>query len=261
MSELMSVDYFGGRLSAIVRHNMVLLSRDPGQIFGYTVMPLLLMIALRPIYVARSDPVSGTTQATIGPMVLFSLITLNVIGHNLLHERTWHTWDRLRASPATGAELLLGKSIPFYVMLLVQQSIVVLCGVLTFGLRVPGQAAIMATVLMMLVWSATILALGSLLATAVRSHGQLNTITDIGAFLVTVIGGGLTPPSAMPQWMHAIAPYSPGYWAISGYRAALTGQAGGALLRSIAVLLLIAVAAAALATWLTGRRTGARGQP
>lgn len=252
----MSTEGFGCRVWAIVRHNLILLSRDPGQIFGYTVVPLLLMIALRPIYLARGDTVNGTVQATIGPMVLFSLITLNVIGHSMLNERTWHTWNRLRATPASSQELLLGKSIPFYLMLLAQQTIILMCSMFAFGLDITGIGPITATLLMMLTWSGAVLALGALLSTLVRSHGQLNTIADVGAFLVTVVGGGLTSPAAMPSWMRLLAPYSPGYWAIAGYRTAITGQDLSSLVRPVGILLTItATAAAAAVVVTTGRLT------
>lgn len=254
----MSTDGFTCRVWSVARHNVVLLSRDPGQMFGYTVMPLLMMIALRPVYIARGDEASGTVQATIGPMVLFSLITLNVIGHSTLNERTWHTWDRLRASPASGAELLLGKSAPFYLMLLVQQTIILTCAVVVFDLRINGSSGILATIPVMLVWSATVLALGTLLATMARTHGQLNTITDIGAFAVTVIGGGITPLSTMPDWMRMLAPYTPGYWAMAGYRTAFSGDDLGAMVTPLAVLLSITVVAGVTATLWAARRSDAR---
>jgi ABC-2 type transport system permease protein len=240
----------------MARHNVVLLSRDPGQMFGYTVVPLLMMIALRPIYLSHGDATAGTLQATVGPMVLFSLITLNVIGHSMLNERTWHTWNRVRATPASSAELLLGKCVPFYLMLIVQQAIILMCSRFAFGLRIAGIGALTATLIMMLAWSGAVLALGALLSTVVRSHGQLNTITDVGAFLVTVVGGGLTPTAAMPSWMRLIAPYSPGYWAIDGYRGAITGQHLAALVHPVGILVVImAVAGAAAVIAATGRST------
>jgi ABC-2 type transport system permease protein len=222
-------------------------------------MPLLLMTALRPLYVAHEGVAAGTTHATAGAMVLFSLITLNVVGHNLLNERTWRTWDRLRATPATALELHLGKAIPFYGMLLAQQAVLLVYSAVFFGLRVHGPVPAMVGI--MLAWPAAVLGIALLLAGLVRSHGQLNTINDIGAFAVTVIGGGLTPLSALPAWIQSIAPFSPGYWAVLGYRNAFTGNDADTTLPPVAVVLLVAAATAIAAFSLAARRSGVSHQP
>lgn len=253
----MSADLLPSRFRAIARHNFVLLSRDPGQIVGYTITPMLMMIALRPIYAARGDEAAGTVQATIGPLVLFSLLTLNVIGHSVLNERTWRTWNRLRSTAATSVELLLGKCLPFFLMLLVQQTILVVFSAVVFDLRLRPYA-VLCTAFVILLWSATILGFGALLATAARTHGQLNTITDIGSFVVTVVGGGLTPLANMPDWMRVIAPFSPGYWALDAYRHALNGDSLHDLAGPVLVLMVLCALATAGAASLTARRAGAR---
>jgi ABC-2 type transport system permease protein len=80
----------------------------------------------------------------------------------------------------------------------------------------------------MLVWSTTLLAAGSLLATLVRSHSQLAVLTDIGAIAISTLGGALLPLSMMPAIAQHAAPASPGYWAISMLKAAVRGHPGQA---------------------------------
>ena len=119
----------GARVAALMRHEAVLLSRSPGPLIGYTVMPLLLMTVLRPMLegIAQVGPTSdlnGTAQAASGMAVMFSLFALKVVGAGILQERTWHTWDRLRASPARPGEVLLGKAVPTLGVLIVQQTVI-----------------------------------------------------------------------------------------------------------------------------------------
>jgi ABC-2 type transport system permease protein len=247
------------RLWTMVRHNVVLLARDPGPLLGYTVVPLLLITALRPLYATRGDGSMGTASITCGSLVLFSLISLNIVGHSLLNERSWFTWDRLRATPAATAELLLGKLIPFYLMLLLQQTVLLTYSSLVLGMRFEGSVA--ALVGIFLTWPTAVLAMGSLCAGLVRTHGQLNTINDIGAFVITIIGGGLTPLSELPRWMHQIAPLSPGYWGVAGYRAGLTSDSGTSSVPPLAVVLLIAAAAAMAAVVVSGRQARLTQQP
>src|SRR5262249_56885805 len=92
-----------------------------------------------PLYVAalaRYGAQAGTAQVVTGMLVLFSLLALSVVGGAIMAERTWRTWDRLRATPARAAELLLGKAGPPFVMLAVQQLVVISFGVVVFGLHV-----------------------------------------------------------------------------------------------------------------------------
>jgi ABC-type Na+ efflux pump permease subunit len=44
---------------------------------------------------------------------------------SLLSERTWRTWEMLRATPGTAAELLIGKAVPVLAVPLLQQAVVI----------------------------------------------------------------------------------------------------------------------------------------
>ena len=118
----------GVRLAAEVRHQSVLIARDPGPLIGYTVMGLLLIAATRPLYGALEQlgaglAESGIDRAAAGMAVMFSLFALKVGAAQMLNERTWRTWDRLRTSPAGFGEILVGKSLPVLVAIAAQQAI------------------------------------------------------------------------------------------------------------------------------------------
>ena len=101
-------DAFGDsvyRISALVRHNILIRLRDPGQMISYVVMPMVLMIVLKPLYVKAVA--SGTTQVVTGLLVMFSVFAIAIAGSTIMVERHWQTWDRLRATPVLRD--LLGK--------------------------------------------------------------------------------------------------------------------------------------------------------
>jgi ABC-2 type transport system permease protein len=126
------------------------------------------------------------------------------------------------------------------------------------GARVSGRPSLLAAVV--LTWPVAVLGLGLMLATLVRSHGQLGTASDLGALVISVLGGALTPVSALPDWMRAVSVVSPGYWAVTGYREALLGEPGGAALPPVLVIVLVGVGAggvAALAASANWRRQAA----
>jgi ABC-2 type transport system permease protein len=214
------------RVGALTRHNLLLRRRDPANLITYLIIPVILIALFKPV-LARLMPDGGTAQDVTGQLVLSSTLALQIAGMSLLSERTWRTWETLRATPATAAELLTGKAVPVLAVLLLQQAVVIGYGVGVAGLRVTGPPFLL--LLAMLVWSMTLLAAGSLLATLVRSHSQLAVLTDTGAIVISTLGGALLPLSMMPAIARHLAPASPGYWAIGMLKAAVHGDAAGTL--------------------------------
>lgn len=251
----------GVRLAAEVRHQSVLIARDPGPLIGYTVMGLLLITATRPLYAALShlgmgSGESGIDRAAAGMAVMFSLFALKVGAAQLLNERTWRTWDRLRTSPAGFGEILVGKSLPIFVAIGLQQAL--LFGfAAAFGLH--PRAGWWALAACGLAWSGCVLFLGVGASTLARSPAQLSAAGDVFALLTTVLGGALVPVALLPGWMRSVAPASPGYWALDAYRSALAGTPSQ-LGRPLAMLGVFALIGVAVAGGI-GARQNARSAP
>ncbi|MCI0549007.1 MAG: ABC transporter permease [Candidatus Rokubacteria bacterium] len=229
------------RIGALVRHEAILLARAPGPLVGYTVMPLLLMTVLRPMLelLARASPATelhGTAHAATGMAVMFSLFAVKMVGAGFLEERTWHTWDRLRASPVRGCEILIGKAVPMLVGLIVQQSIIIGFAMAAFGLRPATTWWPLAVAVV--VWSGCILVLGIAGATLVRTPAQLGVAGDIAAVLTSILGGALVPTALLPSWLGYIGPASPGYWGMRCYRAAFLDPGTSSMMGSVAGLAL-----------------------
>lgn len=63
----------------MTRHTLVLLLRDPGTPLAYTVMSLVLLSVLHPVYDRLATPgTSGIVQAAPGIAVMFTLLALDV---------------------------------------------------------------------------------------------------------------------------------------------------------------------------------------
>jgi ABC-2 type transport system permease protein len=242
------------RTRALVRHNSVLMLREPGPLLSRLLMPLVAVLVFEPLYRAAmpGGRAAGVGQAVTGMLVLFSLLALSIAGTSILTERSWHTWDRLRATPLSSAELLAGKAVPVLAMLFVQQVLVLGFGVVVLGMRVAdvGLLALAVTV-----WSTTLLCIGTALGTWLRSQAEFSAVQDIGSFVFTSLGGALVPLAAMPGWARHIAPVSPAYWAMSALRGAVAGESTQ-VIRALLVLLCIAAAAAFLAGWRINRGWG-----
>lgn len=234
---------------ALIRHNGTLMLREPGPVIGRIVQPLVLITLMRPLYTAAIPGPGGTVQVVAGIQVLFSMLALSVVGNALLTERTWHTWDRLRATPVRPSVLLVGKIVPAFAMLLLQQAVVLAFGVVAFGMHVASAGLALVAVTS---WVLALLGVGAALGSLVRSQNELNMAYDIGGLLLSALGGALIPLSRLPQWAQAIAPASPGYWAMTALRSAAGGDVAP-VLRAAMVLLTIAAVFGTLAAWRIAR--------
>jgi ABC-2 type transport system permease protein len=242
----------GLRMTALAKHNTVLMLRQPGPVISRLIQPLVLIILMRPLYVAalaRDGVQAGTSQVVTGMLVMFSLLALSVVGSAILTERSWHTWDRLRATPARAGELLVAKALPAFALLVVLQAEVIAFGVVVFGLRVREPALLALAVGS---WAFALLGIGTALGAVLRSQSELQVAYDIGGILFSALGGALIPAAELPRWAQHIAPGSPGYWAMGALRSALRGQAGPTV-RDAAVLVAVAVVAGTAAAWRMSR--------
>jgi ABC-2 type transport system permease protein len=239
------------RIAAIARHNLIIRRRDPGQMISYIAMPMILMLVLKPIYIRVVS--GGDVQVVTGLLVMFSVFAIAIAGNSILVERHWQTWDRLRQSRASATEMLLGKTIPIFVMMLLQQSILLVYGCLVIGIPIPHSIALVA--LAIVVWAFSLLAVGAALSTVARSLGELGVISDVGAMVLSSMGGSLVPLSIMPGWAQAAAHVSPGYYALRMLKAAINGDTSGVLIPA-AVLFALGVVAGTYAVWRLARGWG-----
>ncbi|UBU10316.1 ABC transporter permease [Nonomuraea gerenzanensis] len=206
------------RIAVLAGHNVLLRRRDPAHFVSYLVMPMVLMLIFKSML---GEP----AQAVTGLLVMFSVLSMADVATATLTERTWHTWDRLRATRATVTEMVIGKALPVFAVLVVQQSVLLVYGVLAVGLRPAGPVWPLA--LAVTVWSFTLLCAGTAVAGVVRSQGELSTLCNLAALSVSALGGALVPYAMMPGWAQAVAPLSPGYWATTMLQAAVRGDAAG----------------------------------
>jgi ABC-2 type transport system permease protein len=207
----------------ITKHTAVLLARDPGIVLTYAVMSAVLLIVLRPVYTRLASPgTPSILQETPGMAVFFTLLALDMAGQVMLSERSWHTWDRLRASQAGPLAVLSGKALPLTGVFFLQQAVLFAFAAAVFGLDLP--AGSWRLPVMGVCWVLCVTTCGLALGVWVRTQGQLAAIADIVALLITCLSGCLVPLQILPRWVRAIAPYSPGYWASRGFQASVTGD-------------------------------------
>lgn len=244
------------RLAALIRHDVLLIRRDPGPAVSRLCMPVVLMPVFEPLYRAAIGPNSGNSaiaEAAPRVLVIFSVFAVSTIGAAMLNERTWRTWSWQRATPASAWELLLAKTLPLFGVLLLQQALVLGVAGLVFGLRLPGSVVVLAVA--GAAWALCILAFGALVATFARTNNQLSSTSDVTGLLLSSLGGAIVPVQLMPAWMQVISPLSPAHWGLQALRGALLGHTGDAL-AGAALLIGLAALVGGLACWRINRYWG-----
>lgn len=229
------------RTMALIRHNTQLLLSDPAPIIVSTLMPLVLMAFLQgmgqSVLVDEGfTGVTGAEQVVPGMAVLFSLFGVIYLGMAFFQEHGWGTWNRLRSSSAGSMEILIGKMLPSGLVILTQTTVLFAAGALAFGLHIRGSVFALAT--MILATTLFLIALSMLCVAIFKTINQLSAAANVGAMILGGLGGALAPLSTLPGWAQTVAPASPAYWALQGFRnVILDGGGMQSILTPVAVLL------------------------
>jgi ABC-2 type transport system permease protein len=193
------------------------------------VFPIITMAFLKPAFraaLAQSGfpHANGAEHVVPGQAVMGAFFVVSLTTFAFFSEFGWMTWDRLRASPATSIEIVLGKAIPRVVMVLAQFVIVIGSGIVLFGLHIRGDA--LALVPLVFVFSIALVLLGVAVTAVCRTLQQANAFAYVGMVLFGAIGGALVPYSVLPRWAKTVAPVTPTYWAMRGFRSVILGGRG-----------------------------------
>lgn len=219
--------------------------QDPSTIVFMLIMPILMTALMRPLYQAAlvQEGVTGATgaeHAVPGMAVAFAAFSVGFSGFAFFREHGWGTWERLRASAASPADIMAGKLLPVFLVTVLQIGLLLGLGVPLFGLTFPGSVVAAAAVVVGVSLSLT--AFGMAVTAVSRTSQQLNAIGSVGGMVFGVVGGAFVPVAVMPNWAQTLAPATPTYWAMRGFRS-VTLDTGGMGEVALPVVMLIALTA------------------
>lgn len=229
------------RSLVIARNDLALLAQEPIALIVLVAMPLVVMAFGKPTYgaVLRQQgypSANGAEQVVPGMALMFVFFMVTFAGLAFFREHIWFTWDRLRTLPVRPSEIMVGKVVVPFVLICLQQAILIALGVALFGLDVRGSVpALVALLLSFALWLVAFI-----LATVAwcKTFQQVLAVSNLGAIVFAGIGGALTPIATLPGWARSISPATPTYWAMKGTNSILlSGHGFHAVLPSIAVLL------------------------
>jgi ABC-2 type transport system permease protein len=164
----------------------------------------------------QSTPLSGFAQASSGMMVQFSIFGLITSAMVLVLERKSRTLQRLLSTPIRRVEVIAGHVLAMFLVVFLQQLILVLLGQFAFGvdyLREP--LAVLFLVIVLSLWAAS---LGLLIGSISRKEDQVITLSLIAMFLFAALGGAWFPLEVAGKAFAALGHLMPTAWAMDGFQ-------------------------------------------
>ncbi len=190
----------------------------------------------------------GFAQSSPGMIVQFSIYGLMTAASVLVLERKAGALQRLLTTPARPAEIVAGKLLAMFLMVFVQQAILVGFGQIVFGVDyMHAPLAILLVMVALALWAAS---LGLLIGAIAREQEQVIMYSLVAMFVFAALGGAWFPLEVTGRTFAAIGHLLPSAWAMDAFQnIVLRGQGLASVVTPVLVLAGYAVVFFGLAAW------------
>lgn len=152
----------------------------------------------------RYNP-EGLSQYNIVPGLMGVVLTMTMVmitGLAITRERERGTMESLLATPVRPIEVMIGKIIPYIIVGYVQQLLIILAGIVIFG--VPHEGSILLLLLATLPFIFANLAVGLTFSTIAKNQLQAVQMTFFFFLPSILLSGFMFPFHGMPHWAQMI---------------------------------------------------------
>ena len=154
--------------------------------------------------------------------VMFVFFIVLLMARSMIEERDLGTLARLRMSPASEAWTIVGKTIPFLIVSIVQTMLLFIAGKLFFAMSWGVKPWFLLPVIVCTSMSAV--GLGLLVATTARTDAQVSAYGNFLVLTMAGLSGCLMPRAWQPELMQKIGLVTPHAWSLIAYDQLLTKQ-------------------------------------
>lgn len=131
-------------------------------------------------------------------------------------ERTGGTLDRLRVTPVTEGEIVLGYELAFGLVAAVQGALLLAVALLVYDVLVVGSLALAFLAIVLMAVDA--MGIGVLVSAAAQREGQAIQFVPFIVLPVFLLSGIFVPVEALPAWLRPFSYALPPTWAIEALR-------------------------------------------
>ncbi len=156
--------------------------------------------------------------------ILLMMVTAFLTSINIVREKEVGTFEQLMVAPVKGAELILGKTIPFAILGLMQFTIGIVAAGTVFGIWVKGGLGTLYAIAGLFCLST--LGVGIFVSTLANTQAQAMFITWFLAIYMLLLSGFFVPIENMPRAIQALTLINPVRYMISSMREVYLKGAG-----------------------------------
>lgn len=211
-----------------------------------------LTVAVEQSGATAGDAEEGTgnpyAHASAGMIIQFVVFGLNTSAMVLVLERKSRTLQRMLTTPVTRAEVIAGHVLAMFVVVFLQQVLLVVFGQLAFGVGYMREPlAILLVVVMLGLWVAS---LGLFVSAISKGEDQVVMFSMLAMFVFSALGGAWFPLDITGRAFAAIGHLMPTAWAMDGFENIIVRGLGlNSVLLPAGILLAYTVAFFGLAVW------------
>ncbi|WP_099351402.1 ABC transporter permease [Fredinandcohnia onubensis] len=192
----------------------------------------------------RSDDaviIDNQLQTIFGFTLFFVIYTISYNVHNILQERTWGVWDRMILSPLKKWEMYAGNLIYSFLMGYFQVALIFI--VFRYAVGVDFYGGFGKTLIVLIPYVFSIVALSLFLVSVVKSTQQFNAIISLISVCLSMLGGAYWPLEIVSSnFLLRVSDFVPIKHAMEGLKAATIYEAPmSELLYPISILTLMGV--------------------
>ncbi|MEU5265554.1 ABC transporter permease [Amycolatopsis sp. NPDC021455] len=194
---------------------------------------------------------AGFTYSAPTMLVLFVFVNSVAAGAALVENRRLGIHTRVLAAPVRARDIVLGESLYYLGLALLQSALIVGAGAALFGVRWGDPVAAAALVL---TWAVVGTGAGMFAGTLFRTPEQAAALGTTSGVALGMLGGCMWPLEIVPDAVRALGHLTPQAWAVDAWTTLLSRGGGLAdILRPLGVLATFAVALLAAASWRLNR--------
>jgi ABC-2 type transport system permease protein len=173
-----------------------------------------------------SDTVVGTT--TYSQLLVPSMLTLGIASTTLVNIGIWIAVDRdngtlrrLTTTPMPRIAYFLGKIVMMVVVGLIESAILLVAGVLMYGVQLPATPEKWLTLTWVVLLAFAVCGtLGVALSSLPRSSRSAAAVINFPVLVLQFLSGIFIPFNQLPDWLYTIGAFFPLKWIAQGLRAA-----------------------------------------
>ncbi|MGN8646812.1 ABC transporter permease [Gracilibacillus sp. HCP3S3_G5_1] len=221
--------------------------QDKGIWFWTFILPIVFIIGFITIFSGSNDvePEQLVGQIVPGYIVMFSFFIMISMVITFIKDRDSGMVARIASTPLQLNQYLIGKWVPFMIIVIIQIIVLLTFGVVVYDLPL-GEPFSIVVLSLTLAFIST--SWGLAMALLVKTENMGIALTQVIALGGALLGGLWMPIEIMPESIQTIAKFLPQYWALEGFKVILleNGQILDIWL-SLIILLAFGVAACLLA--------------